>query len=510
MSENPLQTRNILIAALGGEGGGTLAEWVAQVIRSAGYPCQTTSIPGVAQRTGATTYYIEYCTVPWSELGQRRPVFSLTPVPGCVDVMLASELIEAARAVQQGYVTADRTVLIGSAHRTYATIEKMAMDDGRFDRERALKAVHDLSHRAIIFDMEKATERAGTVISAVLLGALSGSNALQLDRSHFEAAIKHGGKGVEASLRGFNLGFEAAIGGRFEDNRPRKGEVQAFDQRLVQDFPVEARFVVGSGIARTSDYQGKKHAAAYLAQCREILALDRTIGGADRGWKLTIEASRYLALRMTYEDVIRVADLKSRKDRFATLRQESRAKTGEPIRITEFFKPGPEEICAVLPRRLGEKFLAALRKRDLERKFHVGIHLRSDTVFGYLTLRLLARLRVLRRSSWRFAYEEALTTRWFAAVRAAARIDYDFGLEVAESADLIKGYSDTYRRGVSNFELLFDWIVDPGIKRGEPQAKQVRAGRKAALSDPEGDALYKYLESVSKVAVLGAEERRIA
>lgn len=496
MTDNLLRSRSILIAALGGEGGGTLAEWVAQIVRSAGYPCQTTSIPGVAQRTGATTYYIEYCALPWSELGNRRPVFSLTPVPGCVDVMLASELIEAARSVQQGYVTPDRTTLIGSAHRTYATVEKMAMDDGRFDRERALKAVHDLSHRAIIFDMEKATERAGTVISAVLLGALAGSNALQIDRSIFEDAIRAGGKGVEASLRGFNLGFEAAVGGRFDEGQPTQGLKQPFDEAVVQDFPVEARFVVSSGAARTADYQGRQHAADYLSRCREMLAIDRESGGADRGWKLTIEASRFLALRMTYEDVIRVADLKSRKDRFATLRRESRAKDSEPMRITEFFKPGPEEICAILPRRLGDMFLEALRKRDLERKFHVGIHLRSDTIFGYLALRFLARMRVVRRRSWRFAYEEALTGRWFAAVKSAARVNYDFALEVAESADLVKGYSDTYRRGVRNFTLLFDKVVDPALVRGTNYAAQVRAARKAALSDPEGDALDTYLASI--------------
>ena len=75
-------TKSVLIAALGGEGGGVLADWTLTAIRSAGYLAQSTSIPGVAQRTGATTYYIEYSTVPLSELGNRQPVFALTPVPG--------------------------------------------------------------------------------------------------------------------------------------------------------------------------------------------------------------------------------------------------------------------------------------------------------------------------------------------------------------------------------------------------------------------------------------------
>ena len=49
----------ILIGALGGEGGGVLAEWLVETATAAGHVAQGTSIPGVAQRTGATTYYVE-------------------------------------------------------------------------------------------------------------------------------------------------------------------------------------------------------------------------------------------------------------------------------------------------------------------------------------------------------------------------------------------------------------------------------------------------------------------
>jgi indolepyruvate ferredoxin oxidoreductase beta subunit len=46
----------VLICALGGEGGGVLAEWLVETATHSGYVAQSTSIPGVAQRTGATTY----------------------------------------------------------------------------------------------------------------------------------------------------------------------------------------------------------------------------------------------------------------------------------------------------------------------------------------------------------------------------------------------------------------------------------------------------------------------
>ena len=70
----------ILIAALGGEGGGVLAEWIVTVAAEAGHPVQSTSIPGVAQRTGATTYYVEVWPEPIASIG--RPPAGAEPAPG--------------------------------------------------------------------------------------------------------------------------------------------------------------------------------------------------------------------------------------------------------------------------------------------------------------------------------------------------------------------------------------------------------------------------------------------
>lgn len=484
-------TKSVLIAALGGEGGGVLADWTLTAIRSAGYLAQSTSIPGVAQRTGATTYYLEYSTVPLSELGHRQPVFALTPVPGQVDAMVASELIEAARAAQLGYVSPDRTTLLASSHRVYATSEKIAMDDGRFDSAAALKAVHALAQRAIIFDMEKAAEQVGTVINAVLFGALAGSNVLNIDRAHFEQAVRSSGKSVDASMRGFELGYSAARG-----DVPSASALIKFNKppsARFSEFPIEAKFIIESGFQRCLDYQDVSYADDYIGRVRELTRIDRSLGGADKGWKLTIESARYLALRMTYEDVIRVADLKTRRDRFATVRREARAEADEPVYITEYLKPGPEEVCALLPLRLGNLFLNVLRKRDLEHRFNIGLYIKSHTITGYLTMRALANMRFLRRKSWRYAEEAILTNRWLEAVESAALLDYQFGVQTAECADLVKGYSGTYRRGLRNFDLLFSQIVEPAIAADRAVADIVKGARRAALSDPEGDALDSYL-----------------
>ena len=135
----PQRSLTVLVAALGGEGGGMLADWLMHAATACGFPAQATSIPGVAQRTGATTYYVEIFPARRELLGGREPVMSLTPSPGNVDVMVASELLEAGRAMQNGYVSPERTTLIASTHRIYATVEKSQMADGRISSERVLE-----------------------------------------------------------------------------------------------------------------------------------------------------------------------------------------------------------------------------------------------------------------------------------------------------------------------------------------------------------------------------------
>ena len=57
MPERPIK---LTIAALGGQGGGVLADWLIEIAEAEDYIAQSTSVPGVAQRTGATIYYLEF------------------------------------------------------------------------------------------------------------------------------------------------------------------------------------------------------------------------------------------------------------------------------------------------------------------------------------------------------------------------------------------------------------------------------------------------------------------
>jgi indolepyruvate ferredoxin oxidoreductase beta subunit len=460
----------ILIAALGGEGGGVMAEWLIDAAAQCGYPSQSTSIPGVAQRTGATTYYLEIFPATGEQLNGKVPVLSLTPSPGNVDIMVASELVEAGRAMQNGYVSPERTTLVASTHRIYATVEKMQMADGRFDSERIVEAGRQLAKRAVLFDMRKLAQESGTVINAVLLGAMAGSGVLPLPREALERAIRHGGRGAEASLRGFAAACEIAAGSRPTPQPP------APPKRAT-----ELGEVVRLGLERLTDYQGPAYAGLFKERIQVFVKTDP---------KLAAEVARQLALWMSYEDIVRVADLKTRAARFERVRQEAGAKDGEPVVVIDFLKPGVEEFASLLPHFLGKKLIAWAQARGKLDAYNVGMHIKTSGVFGYLMVRSLAWLKPWRPHSYRYREEQQLIERWLARVRDAAARSTPLALEIAECARLLKGYGETHRRGKANFLAILDALVDnPATSNPAEQAKAIRKAREAALADPEGKAL---------------------
>jgi indolepyruvate ferredoxin oxidoreductase beta subunit len=467
MPDRPI---TILIAALGGEGGGVMADWLIDAATACGFPAQSTSIPGVAQRTGATTYYLEIFPATKDQLGGRQPVFSLTPTPGNVDVMVSSELIEAGRAMQNGFVSPERTTLVASTHRIYATIEKMQMADGRFDSDKVHAAARALAKQAVLFDMRKLAQDNGTVINAVLFGAMAGSGALPLSREACERAIRRGGRGAEASLRGFAAGCDIAAGGKPAPQPP------APPQRAT-----ELDDVMRLGVERLKDYQGQAYADLFCSRMKDLQGKDE---------KLAAETARHLALWMAYEDIIRVADLKTRASRFERVRREVNARPGEPVVVIDYLKPGVEEVASLLPYSLGKGLIDWAHKRGKLDAYNVGMHIKTSGVFGYLMVRSLAWLKPWRPHSYRFKEEQALMERWLGLVQAAAGRSLPLALEVSECARLIKGYGETHRRGKANFLAIVDALVEnPATSDPAEQAKAIRKAREAALADPEGKAL---------------------
>jgi indolepyruvate ferredoxin oxidoreductase, beta subunit len=494
----------LLIAALGGEGGGVLTQWIVEAAAACGLPAQSTSIPGVAQRTGATTYYIEILPTAWAALDARRPVLSLVPGIGDIDVMIASELLEAGRAIAAGFVTPDRTTLVASTHRIYAISERMAMGDGRIDIGHLLKTIEAQAQSQVLFDMEATAQGAGSAISAVMLGALAGAKRLPIPREAFEAAIRAEGKSVEANLRGFTAGIEAVEhgGATAETSRkrhaPAKPDLGGLERTASETMPAAALDVVHEGLRRLAAYQDTHYARLYLDRLGAIRDADRRLATEGR---LLKETARHLAIRMSFEDVIRVAEVKRDPARIDRIRREMRLAPDAPLAVIDFFKPGIEELCSVLPAPIARRALAVASRRGWLGKAYWGMQVQSTSVSGFLRLTLLAKLKRWRPRSYRFVEEQAQIEAWLDLVLNTAQLSADLALEVAECARLIKGYGDTHARGLASFRKIETRVIRPALSGGFAAAAAVdavAAARMAALADPDGERLDQTLAEIDR------------
>lgn len=473
MSEPSIQS--VLIAALGGEGGGVLADWLVMCAQKTGLTVQATSVPGVAQRTGATSYYVEWSRQPVPP-GQARPVLALSPVPARVDVVVASEGLEAARMMERGFVTPDRTCLIASTSRVYTTVEKMHMKDGRFDSARIESLTKTLARQAILFDMDEVTRKNNTVVSAVMFGALCGAGVLPWEASVCEEVIRASGKGVEASLAGFSAARAIAAAAR-SGHAPLGQAANAPDPAWQE--------LVSLGAERCEDYQDRAYAQEFLQKTQAVAATFRAGDAQSEVWT---EAARHLALWMCYEDVIRVADLKTRPERFSRVRAEAQAKDHEVVHVTEHFKPGIDEVASILPDFMGQRLLSWAHRHQKE-KLHVGLHIRSTSLWGFLMLRALARLRFMRRSSMRFRQEQAARNAWWDAMQTLAPRSPEFARVLAGLPQVLKGYGDTQVRGRQSYERIWNDHVQPvlnGQSDIHASAVILKQAVEKALADPEG------------------------
>jgi indolepyruvate ferredoxin oxidoreductase beta subunit len=497
----------IAILAMGGEGGGVLADWLIDLAECNGYFAQTTSVPGVAQRTGATVYYLEMfpeVSVP----SGRLPVMSLGPVPGEVDVVIASELMEAGRALQRDLVSPGRTTFIASSHRVYSMTERTAMGDGRVSSDKLLAGGKAAAKQFVSADFALLAEQTGSLISPALYGALAATGTLPFSREQFEAAITRGGVGVKSSLKAFAAGFDMALGtpaahaGDAVGNTAAPNEapgtapapampavgprLSALAQRIQSTFPQANHATLGAGILRMADYQDVEYASSYLDRLTPLLAAlpaDAVLAG-----ELLDETARHLALWMSYEDTVRVADLKTRRSRFQRVGGEVKLAQAQHLGINEFLHPRIEEIADTLPASMGRWLLKTPWARACVEPFtRKGRILQTSSIRGYLLLYTIASLRGMRRSSLRFQVEQKRIDEWLASIQRLAPTEPALALEVARSQRLVKGYGDTHARGWSSFQKVMGKL--PQLQAMPQGADRLKALSAAALADDTGKAL---------------------
>ena len=542
---NDTKVFKLAIAALGGQGGGVLTQWLLNAAEASEFIAQATSVPGVAQRTGATLYYLEFFPRAAAEEAGAGPVLALMPQPGDVDLVVASELMEAGRAVQRGLVTRERTTLVTSTHRVFTIGEKSALGDGLADSDTVLQVARATAKRLVALDMETLAREHRSVISSVVLGALAGSGALPFAAEACEQAVRASGRALERNLAAFEAGRTRAAsaaarianpqGGPAKEGvppsepggegvastepgregvpssepggegaapsaktgkpspaplsameifdpppAPRNPKSRALMQRIAEEFPQTCANVLGIGAHRLVDYHNHRYAGLYLDRLLPILKQD----SAARRHTLLAETARGLALWMSYEDTARVADLKTRAARFARVQAETGAGGGRLMRIVDYLSPRVEEVCGSLPAWLGAPLMKWRFSRRILRAFTGGRKISTDRLWGYLLMRAMARTRVWRLSSLRHREEGARIGEWLATLAELAPQDYDLAVEMAACQQLVKGYGETFERGLSRYEAIRKAL--PALRQRPEPASAVRELRDAALADEDG------------------------
>lgn len=478
----------LAVLAVGGQGGGVLTNWISDLATRCCYAIQMTSVAGVAQRTGATIYYVEM-----APKTDRQPVFALSPSPGDLDILIAAELMEAGRAVIRGFVTPDRTTLIASTHRILAISEKSAPGDGRAERTLVEEEIEKAAYRRVCFDMESIALKAGSMISASLFGGLARSGALPFDVSEYEAVIRDSGRGVDASLAAFHgaLNYQPS---KELTPPPASAHIRGPEHLLsawntlsarIDTLPVQSQLMAKAGLVKVVDYQDIDYGDEYLDYVAEF---------SRQGDALAIASAKYIANAMCYDDLIRVADLKTRSSRLARLRNEQEIPNGELVQVTEYFHPRAQEVCGTLPASFGAWIEAHPRCFSLlDRLTNKGRRIRTDGILGFGMLWVVSALKSKRRKFLRHRYEAAHLSHLLEQTRTALKTDTQLAVEILKCQRLIKGYSDTHERSHSKFAKVMSAITD---FVGKPDASdRVEQLREAALADEEGIALQAALAS---------------
>lgn len=494
----------LLLPAVGGQGGGVLMQWLLAAARGSGLRAQGIAQPGLSQRAGMTAYYVELA------MGTASPM-GLFPVPGDVDVILAPELLELGRALEQGYATPERTLVVASTQRSLSTPEKLPGGPGVYPAGVIERAARSLAWRCVLLDAPALLRAQGLperAAGALLAGALCATGALPVPATAWREAIE-GGENQVAFALGLAAGgggSGAAVGSGGSGAAGGGGAVAAVAgdpgatvggpvvavagdpgsaggalaarvagwatalgrqgaayrrlwQRIATAFPAPLHALLAEAAYRLTQYHDAAYAAEYLERVGPFAALE---SGADTaGYPLTATVARHVARWMMYEDAPRVAELKTDRRRWQELHQRHKAGAGAVLRVVDYLAPEPWDLYTLLPHGLLRCCGVAPVEQAVPDGRHLHLRLRSSGLWGYALLRALTWLRPLRRRSYRMAWERVRLNHYCQRVLAIAAADGELGLIAAAGGDLVRGYGPIRRRGLHRLAHLLDAVALP-------------------------------------------------
>jgi hypothetical protein len=258
---------------------------------------------------------------------------------------------------------------------------------------------------------------------------------------------------------------------------------------LPDGLPDGIASVVSEGIHRLVDYQGASYAQLYVDRLR------RFVGRPGVDDAMLGEIARLMALRMSYEDPIRIAQLKL---------AEHAAAGGAPVQPTgDIRRFRLDELIGALPKMVAEPALDALGWVNWTH-MPVSIRFSAKNRLGIRRLKIEAGLRRWRRFSVRYAKERIWVERWLHMIGRSLLKQPVAAMAIVQTADMIEGYGDRYRQGLSDWHAVIDGLVKPtfdGLLPLSDLAGAIAEARAAALPDPRQAALKRTIEQIRARAI---------
>jgi len=468
----------ILIPAVGGQGGAVLTEWLIKALEIEEYDVQGISLPGLSQRGGSTTHYIEA----YPKNSGENIVFSQYPLPGDIDLILSQELLELGRILKDGFGS-ENTTIISSTHRIYSTQEKLPISSGIYSEEVLTKFAEEFSKNFIGVDVLKIAQENGMNLlaaNAIIFGALSSTFVLPIKKESFQKAIESVGVSSNSNLKAFNIGYDYVIKNKkdssgkdndqFIENEylkyiknKDKDKISKIISGLSGKYPEFLIPLMSEALYRLTDYQSLRYAEEFLKKLEKFREIDQSVPNND--FKLTETVLKNLALLMSYEDGIRVSELKIRDERFKRIKKEMQIRDDQIFNVVDYLKPDAEEVYGLFPNVIVAPVLYLIDSRIFKnfwrRKEPLTVAQKPTTTsfFGFFRIWILSKFKFMRSYSYRYKKEHNVIKLYLQNVEKFAEADYELGLMVARSGSIIKGYGRVRRRTTDTFSRLINNVI---------------------------------------------------
>ncbi len=254
---------------------------------------------------------------------------------------------------------------------------------------------------------------------------------------------------------------------------------------LPENLPADAAPVVSDAIARLIDYQGPSYAQLYVDRLKRFVGRPG-VDAADLN-----DIARLMAARMSYEDPIRIAQLKLAEHATAAVPAPASA-AGDRKRFRI------DELIGALPAVAAEPVLDALEWVGWTHA-PVSIKYSAANRFGVRRLKIEAGLKRWRLFSIRYGKERVWVERWLHMIDRALTKQPQAASAIIRTADMIQGYGSVYRHGLADWHAIIDGLVKPtfdGVLPLTDLASAIAEARAAILPDPRQVALKRKIAQI--------------